>query len=698
MSFFNELKRRNVFRVGIAYLVVAWLVMQIADVVINNVGAPAWVFQIIMLVLGISFPVVLIFAWAFEMTPEGIKKEKDVDRTQSITSKTGRKLDFTIIGVLVLVAGYFVWESRFSEPTVIPANAGTSSTADVKNVPAGTPNTQTEPTTNDNSIAVLPFANRSRDEDDAFFSDGIHDDLLTQLAKIGDLKVISRTSVMKYRDTEKTIPEIAQELGVSTILEGGIQRAGKRIRINAQLIDVVTDEHLWAETFDREMTMENIFDIQSEITRQIVTAVKGELSDSEQQALGAAPTTNLKAYEAYLHARAATNRADYTKDKYIEAQPWAEKAVRLDPEFAEAWAILAEIHSQAIWIVYDRTPERAEAAKQALAMAVQLNPDSPTVKAAQADRYYRLENNYTKALEIYNEAHELAPGDARIVLYTAITLRRLGRWQESIETFQISIDMDPANVFVATQMVNTLAFMNQHERTESLVSDWIIKYPDSRDLKGEQILAKIHGRGDLTSARELFDLLQPWPGYLYSGTANTLLSYERDFEGWLAIQDIPEMTQFNQFGGDVGLTRGTIYHLKGNDELSRQALLQQVEFIQNNEPTGTYVDAFSLTQLALSWSYLGDHEKAQEYSQEAQQLLPREKDHIFGSMIYQSHTLMLARAGKRDEALERLRADLDKPEGFSRWALYLDPQWDFFRDDKRFNDLVRPLNLEEPGK
>jgi len=513
MSFFDELKRRNVFRVGIAYLVVAWLVLQVADVVINNVGAPGWVFQIIMLVLGIGFPVIHIFAWAFEMTPEGIKKEKDVDRTQSITSKTGRKLDFTIIGIMALALVYFVWESRFQDEPVVPAKAETTGLTAGHNVSAET--SDSDNAGNDNSIAVLPFANRSRDEDDAFFSDGIHDDLLTQLAKIGDLKVISRTSVMKYKGTQKTIPEIAEELGVSTILEGGIQRAGKRIRINAQLIDVTTDEHLWAETFDREMTMENIFDIQTEITRQIVTAVKGELSDTEQQALGAAPTTNLEAYEAYLHARAATNRADYSKEKYIEAQPWAEKAVRLDPGFAEAWAVLAEIYSQGIWIGFDRTPERVEAAEHALEMAVQLNPDSPTVKAAQADRYYRLENNYAMALEIYNEAHELAPGDARILLYTAITLRRLGRWEEAIETFETSMDLDPANVFIATQLISTLSLMNQHERVDKLVNKWIIKYPDSRDLKGEQILAKIYSRGDLASARELFDLLQPWPGGVY---------------------------------------------------------------------------------------------------------------------------------------------------------------------------------------
>jgi len=696
MSFFDELKRRNVFRVGIAYLVVAWLVLQVADVVINNVGAPGWVFQIIMLVLGIGFPMVLIFAWAFEMTPEGIKKEKDVDRTQSITSKTGRKLDFTIIGIMALALVYFVWESRFQDEPVVPAKMETTGLTAGHNVSAET--SDMDNAGNDNSIAVLPFANRSRDEDDAFFSDGIHDDLLTQLAKIGDLKVISRTSVMKYKNTQKTIPEIAEELGVSTILEGGIQRAGKRIRINAQLIDVTTDEHLWAETFDREMTMENIFDIQTEITRQIVTAVKGELSDTEQQALGAAPTANLEAYEAYLHARAATNRADYSKEKYIAAQPWAEKAVKLDPEFAEAWAVLAEIHAQAVWIGFDRSPERYAVADEALAHAVRLKPNSATVKAAQADHFYRFDNNYPAALAAYKEALELAPGDARILLYTAITLRRLGRWDESISAFEASLKLDPVNVFTATQMIDTLTWMQKWDRAESLINLWIIKYPDSRDLKGTQVIAKLLNHGDLKSARELFNLLPPWQGVVYTTAANSLVSFERNFEAWLELQNEPVIVENSRFGGDVGMTKGIIYHLMGNETLSRKFLQKQIEHSSTVTPAGSYVDAFVMTNTAISWSYLGEHEKALKTSQKAMDMLPQEKDHLFGTLLAQNHTLLLARAGKREEALARLEATLDQYEGQTRWALYLDPQWDFFRDDERFNDLVRPLNLQEAEK
>ena len=451
MSFFDELKRRNVFRVGVAYLIVAWLVMQVADVVINNVGAPGWVFQIIMLVLGIGFPVVLIFAWAFEMTPEGIKKEKDVDRAQSITPKTGRKLDFTIIGVMAIALIYFVWESRFQTGPVNPPKTAdySGSTAKDDSVDTSLTNIPEQNVNRDNSIAVLPFANRSNVDDDLFFTDGIHDDLLTQLAKISDLKVISRTSVMEYRDTTKKIPEIAAELGVSTILEGGIQRAGNRIRINAQLIDVATDEHLWAETFDREMTIENIFDIQSEITRNIVNAVRGELSDEESESLAQLPTRNLEAYEAWLHARNLLNHPDYIRQKFKDAEQWLKKAVELDPEFALAWTVLVEMHAQAIWMGYDDTPERYELVREALSKATEYGPFLPETLAARAEYLYRIENNFHESEVALRAAIKAKPGDTILRQRLALTLRRTNKWEESISNFQLAVELESPYHIVA---------------------------------------------------------------------------------------------------------------------------------------------------------------------------------------------------------------------------------------------------------
>ena len=692
MSFFDELKRRNVFRVGIAYAVATWVLIQIADILLDNFGAPPWVMKSLVVALAIGFFIALFFAWAFEMTPEGVKRESEIDRSQSVTQQTGQKLNFAIIGLLVVALGYFVWESRFEKgPDTFSQETTNQITqsGDKKTYPAPFQAVA------DSSIAVLPFANRSDEKEDLFFTDGIHDDLLTQLAKVNDLKVISRTSVMKYRDTEKTIPEIATELGVATILEGGIQRAGKRIRINAQLIDVVTDEHLWAETFDREMTMENIFDIQTEITRQIVTAVKGELTETEQQSMGTIPTSNLAAYEAFLHARAATNRADYSKAKYIEAQPWAEKAVQLDPEFAQAWAILAEIHGQAIWQSYDSTPERHSAAREALAKATQLDPGSPFVKAAQADHLYRLENNYPAALAMYREAHVGAPGDARILMYMALTMRRNGMWQDSVEALEKSMQLDPDSVFTATQMIDTLTWMSEWDRVEELLSKWVTKYPDSRDLKGQQVWAKLYHHGDLDSARELFDLLQPWGGYVYKYAATNLLMYERNYEDLLVFIDTPEFAERIQIGSDIELSKGITYHLMGDEEQARKHLQLQIDYSQAQAPTGTYVDAFQLMMQANSWAYLGESDKALETSERAMDTLPTEVDSLFGAVIENNHTLVLALAGKRDEALKRLADSIDKTMGPTRWQLYLDPAWDFFRDDERFNELVRPLNLDE---
>ena len=277
-SLFTELKRRNVFRVAAAYAVVGWLAVEIASVVLPALLAPEWVHRVLTFLVILGFPIVLIFAWAYELTAEGLKREKDVDRSQSITPQTGRKLDFMVIGLLSVALIYFVSTHDWSgeSDAVVQTSGEETSRA---------------------SVAVLPFANRSALADDAFFAEGIHDDILTSLAKIGSLKVISRTSMLEYQDTTKNMKTIGEELGVATILEGGVQRAGDRVRINVQLIDTGTDEHLWAESFDRHLTAENVFSIQSEIATAIATALKAQLSPSEQANIETIPTRNLEAYD-----------------------------------------------------------------------------------------------------------------------------------------------------------------------------------------------------------------------------------------------------------------------------------------------------------------------------------------------------------------------------------------------------------------
>jgi TolB-like protein len=288
MSFFEELKRRNVFRVGIAYAIVSWIVLQVVDVVLPMLALPESAGRFILLLIMAGFPIALVLGWAFEMTPEGIKREKDVDRSQYDAKRAGRKMDFFIIGVLAVAVIYLALDAYVWDKTATPEPAVAQSPV-IDKV---------------HSIAVLPFANRSASAEDAYFVDGIHDDVLTQLAKLSAFgKVISRTSVEQYRSTTKSIPEIASELGVTTILEGGVQRAADRVRINVQLIDAENDEHLWADTFDRELTASNIFAIQSEIAAAIASALQATLSPVEKERLGARPTEDLEAYEAYLFGK-----------------------------------------------------------------------------------------------------------------------------------------------------------------------------------------------------------------------------------------------------------------------------------------------------------------------------------------------------------------------------------------------------------
>lgn len=694
MSFFDELKRRNVFRVGIAYAVATWVLIQIADILLDNFGAPPWVMKSLVVALAIGFFITLFFAWAFEVTPEGVKRESEVDRSKSVAKQTGQRLNLVIIGLLIVALGYFIWESRFaSEP-----GSDTSPQAMESQIAQTVDQEATPAPTLDYSIAVLPFANRSNQEGDLFFTDGIHDDLLTQLAKIKDLKVISRTSVMEYRDTTKKIAEIAAELGVSTILEGGIQRAGKRIRINAQLIDVNTDEHLWAETFDREMTVENIFDIQSEITRHIVTAVRGELSDEESEALGDMPTGSLAAYEAYLHAKTIMRAPDYKREKYLEAEVWVKSALDNDPEFALAWAMMVEIHGEAIWLGYDNSPERFRMVQDALSKASQYGPFLPETLAARGEYLYRVENNFHEAEIAFRSASEAKPGDADLRVRLALTERRTGKWEQSVESYQQAIDLDPDNLQARTSLVETLLNMGEFERVEPLVNAWIEKYPQSMDLKSYKTMILVLGHGNVEAARHWHGQLQAYSGVAYFGMAVTLPWYERDYQSAIDIWTTPEFAPLaDNPAGRVSIMaiKSQSYMLANNDEKAQELARQVIEEALKIEPDSDLSHAFILNDLAVAYLLNGQPDKALETSLKALALYPESRDSLNGVYISNNHAWIMAKAGLHDEALAEIERLLSTPAGMNRWDLYLNPIWDFFRDDERFNELIRPRNLKE---
>ncbi len=704
MNFLEELKRRNVIRVGIAYVVVAWLVAQVAGFAIETFGAPDWALKIFVVFLMLGFPIVVLFAWAFEMTPEGIKLEKNVDRSQSITPQTGKRLNNTILILMALAIAFLLFD-KFSAPAkpgsghfseqALGEIAATNEKSALTPIEA---EDEAQPAISNNSIAVLPFANRSNKEDDLFFTDGIHDDLLTQLAKISGLKVISRTSVMKYKNTEKTIPEIAAELGVATILEGGIQRAGNRVRINAQLIDVKTDEHLWAETFDREMTMENIFDIQSDITRHIVMAVKGELSDEESEALGDMPTASLAAYEAYLHAKTIMIAPDYNREKYLEAEVWVKNALENDPEFALAWAMMVEIHGEAIWMGFDDSPERIRMVQDALSKASQYGPFLPETLAARGEYLYRVENNYHEAEIAFRSASEAKPGDAGLRVRLALTERRTGKWEQAVESFQQAIDLDPDNLQARTTLVETLIYMGEFERVEPLVNAWIEKYPQSMDLKSYKTSILLLGHGNVEAARNWHGQVQANSGVAYFYPATILPWYERDYPSAIDIWNTPEFAPLadNPAGRvTIMVSNSQSYMLANNGEKAQELARQAIEEALKLEPESDLSHAFVLSDLAVAYLLTGQPDKALETSLKALALYPESRDSLNGVHISNTHAWIMAKAGLRDEALAEIERLLNTPAGMDRWDLYLNPLWDFFRDDERFNELTKPLNLKE---
>lgn len=318
---FEELKRRNVFRVGAAYVVSAWVLAQVADLVLDNVASPDWVMQSILVALAIGFFISLIFAWAYELTSEGIKREYEVDRNKSITRQTGRKLNLIIIGIMAVAIMLLISERIGLFGGLLDVDEATAE--------------------RNQSVAVLPFANRSADASDQYFVDGIHDDVLTQLSKIRDLKVVSRTSVERFRDTTQSIQDIGAALGAGAIIEGAVQRSGERVRITVQLIESETDEHIWAETYDREISATNIFAIQSEIAIAIAKQLRAKLTDEEQNQLVSVPTESFAAYDLYLQGTKLARQ--WEPEAFNRAADLFRRALEIDPDYARAYAGLCDV-------------------------------------------------------------------------------------------------------------------------------------------------------------------------------------------------------------------------------------------------------------------------------------------------------------------------------------------------------------------
>jgi len=429
-NFFGELKRRNVYKVAVAYAVVGWLLIQAASILLPTFEAPPWGMKVLVLVIVLGFPAALIFSWAFEITPEGIKLESEIEPSKSMTRRTGRKIVAVTIALAVVAAGLFVYQLVRSKSTSTPRQDASAARTEAATVP-------------NKSIAVLPFDNLSRDPDNAYFCEGVQDEILTRLAKVADLKVISRTSTQHFKSTPDNLPQIAKQLGVAHILEGSVQKASDQVRVNVQLINALTDAHLWADTYDRKLT--DIFAVESEIAKTIADTLQARLTGSEKTEMSKKPTEDPEAYEFYLKGRFFWNkRTGIDLRKAIE---YFNQAVARDPNYALAYVGLSD--SYLLLPNYGSTssqealPPARAAAKKALAL-----DDSLAEAHASLGLLATIELDLERARSELERAVQLKPNYATAHHWLALADMTLARFDPAIGEGKRAIELDPLSVII----------------------------------------------------------------------------------------------------------------------------------------------------------------------------------------------------------------------------------------------------------
>lgn len=668
-SIWVELKRRNVVRVAIAYAVVAWLLLQVADVVLNNIEAPDWVFQAILLLLAIGFPLAIIFAWAFELTSEGIKKEKDVDRSHSNTAQTGRKLDFIIIGMLLVALAYFVADKFVLAPGA--TLEAVQSTAEPAQLPDSIPQA---------SIAVLPFTNRSAQEDSQFFVDGMHDDLLTQLARIGDLKVISRTSVLEYRDTTKNMRQIGQELGVATLLEGAVQRAGNRVRINAQLIDAATDEHLWAQSFDRELTPEGIFEIQTDIARAIATALAATLAPREPGSdRDRIPTQNQAAYDLYLQARAIPRTfLSSNIDRRIELY---KQAVQLDPDFALAIGEIGYQYCERYWFE-TRSPEDRAESRGWIERALALAPEEPRLLWIWAEHLYHGYFDYDGALEVLEKVEEAMPGSVDLYSLRGNIFRRSGRSAEGIAEAEKAMLLDPRNRAYIADHIYSFIYTGDPFNARR-IADRLRALPDlSPSLQFWVHCYELYLLGETQAVSRSLEGVTVEDMGIFQFFFVEVPFLERRFDDALAmLEKMPDdPISFQYISWPHSHVRARISHASGNIDQARQEAelaLAELDALIAAQPE----DARPVASRALMLAILGRDREARDEAIRATELYPITQDVPTAAAYHANRLRVLAIVGESDELAEELAKYLALEAKLEHIDyLFLDPVFDRHRE------------------
>ena len=679
-SFFAELQRRHVYKVGAAYAVAGWLLAQVITQVLPVFNVSLLVQRVLVLMLIAGFPVALVLAWLFDVTPQGIVRTEplspDAETPQAQRERVGmdRKLNWVLGTLLVLALGYFVAERAW----LGGGSKATTASRDQASV-------------GDKSIAVLPFENLSDDKANEYFASGIQDEILARLSKIAALKVISRTSTQQYAAKPGNLKEIANQLGVSTVLEGSVQRIGNSVHVTVQLIRAATDEHLWAESYNRQL--DDVFAVEAEVAQTVANALKATLSPAEQTAIAARPTANLAAYDAYQRGRTIEQTAYSYPDSEKALDSYYE-AIRLDPQFALAWAAAAETGSFLYFNGIDAPRATPQVILQAADKAQSLQPGLGEAWLAQGYYRYRVQRDLPAAFQAFENAHQILPNSAETLSALERVERRLGHWNDAIAHGQKAVELDPRNVqllvSIAAELLNFLRRFDEARTT--LLQALAVEPADPTVLCS---LAYIERQsGYLDAAREWIKALSASEKKVDLLICNSPLDqgfYERDYEAVIrqAARYVPSGEGPLPQSGVIFFAIGQAQALQWTGRLTEARKLYNriVRSIKPAAETPIPVNEVELEgELALAYAGLGENDAALAAARANIETF--RYDAVNRATAQITLAQVEAQIGEKDPAIAALPELLQVPAGLTVAQLRYDPIWDPLRGDPRFEKLA----------
>src|SRR5881227_3277311 len=678
--FFTELKRRKVYRVAVAYAIAAWLLIQATSILFPTFEAPSWVMKVFVTAVILGFPVALILAWAFDLTPEGLKRSDEVPQTQAIAPKAGKKWTAIIVAAAVLAGSLLAFQFvRTRRSLTIELPKQTASTA-----------------LQDKSVAVLPFENLSSDKENAFFAQGIQDEIITTLSRIAGLRVISRTSTARYSSAPENLPEIARELRVTNILEGSVQKSGDRVHINVQLIQADTDAHLWAQSYDRQLI--DIFGVEAEVAKSIADSLQATLSPQEKARVETKATNNPDAYVLYLRGRTYQTRPDNFLQDFKSAINLYDQAIKLDPKFALAHARLSATASN-IYHFYEPTETWKQKAHAEALESLRLQPNLGEGHLALGLYHYYMEGDYEAALRELALAADALPNDGDVGLYTAAVERRRGKWTQALATYQRAEEVDPRNPVMLYDASQTYFGLRDWRTAAERMDRLLALFPDSFNVKIQRAYIEFFSKGSTAPIKAALQTLPPNldPDGVVTFARWDVSLMDRDAaaaEKALAacqLETIASQTGVplpkSYLQACVDLVRGDAAKARTEFETARPS----IEKIVANSPQ----DGTRRAQLALLYAYLGRKEDALREGQRAMELKPISHDVIKGATVEDFYALICAHVGETNEAISRIERLLTTPfavdyadESVTLSDLRQRWEWDPLRKDPRFRKIL----------